>query len=681
MRSLPDNPTPGATPGAAEGSLRGGFFARYAWGVLLFNLFVIVVGTVVRATRSGDGCGAHWPLCDGEFIPTAPSVARMIEYTHRLVSGIDGPLVIGLAVGAFALFKRGNPVRKASLVALFFTFTEAIIGAVLVKKGYVADNASAMRALWMTIHLTNTFFLLTSLAMTAWYAAGRRDARGGDGAEGGGVGSRLKLRGQGAVGAALALCFGAMLLLGASGAVTALGDTLFPGHSHEEVMRLAAQPNAHFLLKLRVLHPYIAGSVGLYTLLIAGLVAHLRPSPLTKRFAYGIVWWFVAQIAVGGLNVWLKAPVWMQIVHLLMADIVWLCLVLLSAAALAEGVPQVELAPVPENTAVLETGARPTWRDYLALTKPRVISLLLFTTLAAMVVAKGGWPGWGLFLAVALGGYMAAGAANAINMVIDRDIDHRMARTRTRPTVTERIPSRDALFFGFGLAVGSFALLFAAANLLTAMLALAGLVFYVLIYTLLLKRRTWHNIVIGGAAGAFPPLVGWAAVTGSLSPLAWYLFAIVFAWTPAHFWALALLIKDDYKDAGVPMLPVVLGDRVTVLQIALYSVLTAVVSLLPLAQGLVGWYYVGAALLLNLVLIARSVKLYVKVDRPNASWLFHYSMVYLALLFLALALDKASAQVSGTLVTAALVAGMWYWMRRTRKGTSEPAPPVAAAGA
>lgn len=176
-----------------------------------------------------------------------------------------------------------------------------------------------------------------------------------------------------------------------------------------------------------------------------------------------------------------------------------------------------------------------TWKDYLALTKPRVISLLLFTTLTAMFIAANATHRVtiGLFLAVAVGGYAAAGAANAFNMVIDRDIDQRMKRTAQRPTVTQTIPTRNALLFAMTLTVGSFALLWGAANLLTACLALSGLLFYVFIYTLLLKRRTWHNIVIGGAAGAFPPLVGWAAVTGSLNLLAWYLFAIILVWTPS----------------------------------------------------------------------------------------------------------------------------------------------------
>jgi protoheme IX farnesyltransferase len=242
---------------------------------------------------------------------------------------------------------------------------------------------------------------------------------------------------------------------------------------------------------------------------------------------------------------------------------------------------------------------------------------------------------------------MAAGAANAINMVLERDLDLRMGRTAKRPTVTQTIPARSALLFALTMMVGSFALLWGAANLLSAMLALAGLAFYVIVYTLLLKRRTWINIVIGGAAGAFPPLVGWAAVTGDLSPLAWCLFGIIFLWTPVHFWALAILIKDDYARAGVPMLPVVRGERATVVQIAVYAVLTVVISTMPLllqgrsGHSAVGWVYLAPAALLNAVLLLRSLQLLRRPDRPRARSLFHYSMVYLALLFLAMAVDRA----------------------------------------
>jgi protoheme IX farnesyltransferase len=245
-----------------------------------------------------------------------------------------------------------------------------------------------------------------------------------------------------------------------------------------------------------------------------------------------------------------------------------------------------------------------------------------------------------LFLVVALAGYMMAGSANAINMVIDRDIDGRMTRTAKRPTVTQRIPSRDALYFAFSLGSLSFALFWTFANLLSAMLAFAGLVCYVLVYTLFLKRRTVQNIVIGGAAGAFPPLVGWAAVTGELSPLAWWLFAIVFVWTPVHFWALAILLKDDYTEAGIPMLPSVRGERVTVVQIGLYAILTAILSVLPFFQRETSGFYLVAALVLNALLLLRSLRLYQVADRPRASSLFHYSMLYLALLFLFMAVDR-----------------------------------------
>jgi protoheme IX farnesyltransferase len=270
-----------------------------------------------------------------------------------------------------------------------------------------------------------------------------------------------------------------------------------------------------------------------------------------------------------------------------------------------------------------------------------VISLLLFTTITAMFAAAGGWPGLWLLLWVSIGGYMSAGAANTINMVIDRDIDGTMKRTAKRPTVTQNISSQNALLFGFALAAGSFVILWSAANLLSAMLALAGLAFYVVIYTLILKRRTWQNIVIGGAAGSFPPLVGWAAVTNQVTPLAWLLFAIIFVWTPVHFWALALMIKEDYANAGVPMLPVVRGERATVIQIGFYAVLTTIISALPVLLPHVGWEYFAIAMLLNGFLLARCLQLYVHTDRPRAVSLYKYSMLYLALLFLTLAVDRA----------------------------------------
>jgi protoheme IX farnesyltransferase len=293
--------------------------------------------------------------------------------------------------------------------------------------------------------------------------------------------------------------------------------------------------------------------------------------------------------------------------------------------------------------------ARATWRDYLTLTKPKVVSLLLLTTIGAMFIAASGFPGWLPLAGLLVGGYMSAGAAGVFNMVYDRDIDLRMTRTATRPTVTSVISTRNALLFAAALTLLSFLVIALASNVLAALLSWAGIAFYVIVYTMWLKRTTWQNIVIGGAAGAVPPLVGWAAVTGELSLLAWFLFALVFFWTPVHFWALALLIQDDYQAVGVPMAPAVIGERATVLQMVMYALLTVVLTLIPFALHEFGVAYFLAALVLNVLLLLRVAKLLVavrraeRVDRPTALSLYKYSMSYLALLFVTMALDRALA--------------------------------------
>ncbi|MBI5707522.1 MAG: protoheme IX farnesyltransferase [Armatimonadetes bacterium] len=608
----------------------GGSTGRFARGVLLYTIGVIVFGAFVRATNSGDGCGAHWPLCNGEVIPVNAPTARLIEFTHRVTSGISGILIFALLATVFRRFTAGSPARKAAVAAMFFTIVEALLGAVLVKQQWVAQDASVGRAVAMSVHLVNTFFLLGSLVATAFYASG---------------GAKTRWREQGAFGWALAAGLVGLTILGISGAVTALGDTLYPAKSLAEGIQQDLNPTAHFLIRLRMLHPLLAASVGLYMLLLSGLATKLRASEQVKKIANWLTAIVLVQIGVGILNIILMAPVWMQLVHLALADINWGLLVLLTLSATAEGVSRYEAEAfgeaAPESPSALAPTRKELAKAYVALTKPRVISLLLFTTLAAMFIAGGGWPGFWLFLSVAVGGYLAAGSANAINMVIDRDIDGFMKRTASRPTVTQVIPSNKALGFGLITGAASFAILWAGANLLTAVLAMAGLAFYVLVYTLALKRRTWQNIVIGGAAGAFPPLVGWAAVAGDLNLFAWLLFALIFVWTPVHFWALALLMKDDYAAAGVPMLPVVRGDRVTVIQIFFYAVLTAAVSLLPYLQAHVGMFYLVTAVVLNLLLMAACHRLYKKPERKEALVVFKYSMVYLALLFLVLAIDRA----------------------------------------
>jgi protoheme IX farnesyltransferase len=281
-------------------------------------------------------------------------------------------------------------------------------------------------------------------------------------------------------------------------------------------------------------------------------------------------------------------------------------------------------------------------RDYLALTKPRIIALLLVTTVATMLVADPAGPPLATVLWTVIGGYLAAGGAGAINHYIDRDVDARMARTRRRPLVSGRIEPRHGLWFGIALGALAFVELAIAVNLLAATLAMAGLLGYVFVYTLWLKPLTPQNIVIGGAAGAVPPLVGWAAVTGGLSAEALYPFAIVFFWTPPHFWALSLLIKDDYARTGVPMLPVVRGEAATRRQIVLYSFVLLAVSLAPVIGGLFGAVYLVAALVLGGALCGLALVLRSAPSRPAALRLYLYSLVYLALLFAAMAADRVT---------------------------------------
>jgi len=279
-------------------------------------------------------------------------------------------------------------------------------------------------------------------------------------------------------------------------------------------------------------------------------------------------------------------------------------------------------------------------RDYVALTKPRVIVLLEITTVAAMVMAARGWPDWGVMVATVVGGWLAASGANAINCWFDRDIDADMNRTRTRPLPTGRIEPGHALIFGAGLAVASFLLLSTTVNVLAAALAMSALLFYVFVYTMWLKRSSAQNIVIGGAAGAIPPLVGWAAVTGHIDLTAVFLFAIVFYWTPPHFWALALLVRGDYARAHVPMLPVVLGDRETRQQILLYTVVLCLVTLLPVLTRSFGAIYIGGAGALDALLLVDAARVRSDSTARSARRLFHHSLAYLALLFAVMALDR-----------------------------------------
>jgi heme A synthase len=292
--------------------------ARFAWGVLLFNLGVIAWGAYVRATRSGAGCGAHWPLCNGEIVPQAPGAAMLVEFTHRATSGLALVLVAALAAWAWRVLAPGHPARRAAAWATFFMLTEAAVGAGLVLFQLVADNASMARALFMSVHLANTFLLLASLALTAWWASGN---------------APIAPIGRGDVVFRAALVAVALVLAGISGAVAALGDTLYPAGSLEQALSAELSPASHLLVRLRLFHPAIAVVVAVVVIL-NGVRAAYESRGATRRLGLALAVLAGVQVIAGFVNVLLLAPLWMQLVHLLLADAIWIGFVLLSVARL-----------------------------------------------------------------------------------------------------------------------------------------------------------------------------------------------------------------------------------------------------------------------------------------------------------------------------------------------------------
>jgi heme a synthase len=315
-------------------------YAIYAWGVLFYNLVVILWGAYVRASGSGAGCGSHWPLCNGEVLPQAPRVQTLVEFSHRMSTGLAGVLVIGLVIGAFRVFPRGHRVRSGAIVALLLIVVEGLVGAAQVLLGLTADNASVSRAVIGSIHLANTFVMLGAMCLTAWWSSGGAPLRlrNADGWQG----DQTLLTGLFALGLL------GVVLVGASGAVTALGDTLFPSGSLTEGLQQDFSGASHFLIQLRVIHPVLAVLVGVYSIVVGSLAAARRPSQTTRWFARALVAIFVAQLIVGATNVALLAPIAIQILHLFLADLVWLTLVLAAAATLADRTPKHAPLPVAE---------------------------------------------------------------------------------------------------------------------------------------------------------------------------------------------------------------------------------------------------------------------------------------------------------------------------------------------
>lgn len=296
-------------------------FAKYAWGVLAYNLVVILWGAFVRASGSGAGCGSHWPLCNGEVIPIMPQISTLIEFTHRLMSGIALLSVVVLLIWAMRKYPPRHLVRRGAGFSMFFMITEALVGAGLVLLQLVAENTSIARGFSISIHLVNTFLLLACLSLTAWWASGERP---------------ITIRRGGEVAWVLGIGLLGMFVLGMSGAITALGDTLFPASSFSEGLRQELSATTHIFLRLRILHPTIAVVVSIYLILATSWVTVVRPGTQLTNFRRGLAILVAIQILAGVVNVFLLAPIWLQLVHLLISDAIWILLVLFSAIALAE---------------------------------------------------------------------------------------------------------------------------------------------------------------------------------------------------------------------------------------------------------------------------------------------------------------------------------------------------------
>jgi protoheme IX farnesyltransferase len=594
-------------------------FRRLALATTLTTIGVIGVGGLVRATGSGQGCPA-WPKCFGRWVPPLEYHA-IIEYSHRAIGAIAIGLLSVTALVAVLKHRRDRPLVIASLVALLMIFVQAGLGAIVVNTG--------LNPTLVTVHIGTAMILVGLLVWITVGAYCRARAAAG-------VIKEPVARSVEQLAAASAVATFLLILIGAyvrgQGAGLAFKD--WPLMNGSLLPSLGGHATTMFI------HRFAAVAVSVVLGAFIWRANRARPRDAAVRaFANiaGIV--YLAQIVVGGLQVLTKLAAAPVVAHVVLSSLLWSSLV--AAYAVARGLHRAAVTTLEEEaeSAQLRSGFATTVRAYVALTKPRIIVLLVVTTVPTMLLAARGWPSGWLIAATVFGGTLAAGAANTINMYLDRDIDAVMKRTSRRPLPAHQMTPQRALTFGIALQALSFFFMVATVNLPAALLTQSAVVFYVFVYTLGLKRSTPHNIVIGGAAGAVPVLVGWAAVTGRVGWPAVVLFGIIFFWTPAHFWALAMRYSEDYRAAGVPMLPVVAGARATQRQIVLYTVLTVAVTLVLLPVARMGTIYIVAAVGLGAWFLQKALLLWRTGTPAAAMGVFRASLGYLALLFAALGVD------------------------------------------
>ena len=570
------------------------------------TLLLVAIGGIVRATGSGDAC-PDWPRCAGEWLPPLEFPA-IIEYSHRLAAAVTGVLIFATAWVAWRRYRGDAAIVWPVVVAVFVAIVQAAIGRERILTG--PDQ------LTVTVHFVVGMALVALVVMSATAA---RVAKPREGPAPDRVFVRLAWT--------TAFLMGVVLVVGAyvRGEDAGLSFLAWPLMDGSLLPSLgAADPAIHFAHR----------AAALVTLVLGGSLAWRARrvgSSVLKNLSWTVLALLLVQMAIGAAVVLSRLGTVARVGHVIGSSLAWASLVALLTAIRRS---------TPAPRAAAPRRVRETVGAYVQLMKPDIILLLLVTTVPAMVLAAHGVPPAGLLVATLLGGTLAAGGANAVNHYLDRDIDELMPRTRKRPIPAKRIPPGDALRFGVGMIALAFAWLVLTVNLLAAILTLAAAAFYVFVYTMGLKRSTPQNIVIGGAAGAVPALVGWAAVTGGIGLPAVVLFATVFVWTPPHFWALALRYAGEYRAAGVPMLPSVRGPRETAVWIVLYSFLVVAVSLVLLPVAGLGALYLAAAVGLGGLLVFYAVRVLRHGGMRAAMAMFHYSITYLGLLFAAAAADE-----------------------------------------
>jgi protoheme IX farnesyltransferase len=603
-----------------------------ASATLTFTL--VVIGAIVRVTGSGLGC-PDWPLCYGGALPPLSDEKAWIEWIHRAVAVVVGLFVLALAFVAVRHHRDRPGLVALSLGALALTGFQAWLGRETVRLGNSGESVTAHLAAAMLL-----LGLLTLIAVRARYPARFPSP---------GASQRFTL-----LAAFAALSVFALLLFGSH--VTATGSALvfpdWPLFEGSLLPHFSDDPQLASLQQAHFLHRLVALIVGLIVLGTAWAAWRARADsdwllPTVRPTAFALAATaaalYAVQVVVGALQIFTSLAPWVVALHLSLGALIWTLLVATSVYAYCEaraaGLREAPPLSPREPTTAADAGLRDRLGAYVALTKPRIIELLLVTTVPAMILAARGIPRLDLVAWTLIGGSLAAGSANAINQYLERDIDGLMSRTRRRPLPAHTVDPENALLFGLALGVVAFAELALLVNLLSAFLALLAIAFYVVVYTILLKRSTPQNIVIGGAAGSLPPVIGWTAVTGDITLPALILFAIVFYWTPPHFWALSLRLARDYRAAGVPMLPVVRGVPETTRQIALYSVLLVALTLIFFAVAGMGLLYLAGALLLGGVFLAQSFAMWREGTERRAVALYRYSITYLTALFALMAVD------------------------------------------